>query len=566
MALGDYKDAYAVDIVKQRVRDIASELKATDIQNLVNTQKGELNSQLEILKEKENSLFASLNVEDINALNERLKLYNQFVFRLSGPELYKYFIWQVENSININPDIFEDAARQALVEILKQGGNQNASLASRIGEAERKTIQKALSQQGIKGKTHLRSKQAYLSKDTIESFNFLAMTGPEIKLLQKYILNSKNIKSDGLNKYKEGVDSAQVNNNKDSVDIIFNWREDTKKLTPTEAKKLTDNDRDAINSKIKKYISEQVVAAKLEDGKKFNPTNLIKTIIDHVLTENPYEFFIGKNENQITGSLGEIQSLFYLCLLTGDTTGKEVLGSNLFWRGGKLQNGIKPHQDIVLNNLGIQIKNTTKDLLKDDLDVGFKSKKLFEFLSDIGITDSNIKNLFINYFCTYVFNVPYIYKQDEDKYVQSPYADENFGEGKEFNITREELISLQSDIDKLMSLFSAIIMYMDIEEGVEKLDANILYILGGTTAITASQIINDTLVKFGDVNKVSSFQGELDVKSSGKYNIVTKLNNDKNILTLIRKNKKDAQLDSTLSQEIMDSIFLKSSYLFKFTK
>jgi len=77
----------------------------------------------------------------------------------------------------------------------------------------------------------------------------------------------------------------------------------------------------------------------------------IKKIIGHILVADPTAFFVGYNQHDITGLLGEIKAMYYLAQFLGI----EEIGKSIRWLGGLHvgEDKAKPHRDILLNNFGI---------------------------------------------------------------------------------------------------------------------------------------------------------------------------------------------------------------------
>jgi hypothetical protein len=92
---------------------------------------------------------------------------------------------------------------------------------------------------------------------------------------------------------------------------------------------------------------------------------------------------------------------------------------------------------------------------------------------------------------------------------------------------------------------------MDIGEDVPKIDANILYILGGTAAITASQILNKIKKSFQTKTPImiNSF---LKTKET---NIVGMLNGGQFFTTKEQKGK-------TVSENVLNNVKLNAKYRF----
>ena len=273
--------------------------------------------------------------------------------------------------------------------------------------------------------------------------------------------------------------------------------------------------------------------SKINDDKE-----LVGKIIDHVISKNDTVFFVGKNTNDIIGILGEIQGLYYLSKFLGGNLTKA-----LSWRGGTFEGekGKKPHQDILLNGLGIQVKNTINDTLGR---VDFTENNIDTFLDKINLS-ADAKNVFINFYGTEAFNVEYHVERTRRgrKYVSG--LNLNAKNAKRFRDLRQKLLTFESDIDKLLSLFGATYMYLDVAKKGKKLDANILFLLGGVAFQTASQILSDILEDLK--NEQARFKVQINTKQN--RNIIDALNYK--------------ATDDDYSQMLVQDIKLTSSYLFK---
>ena len=269
---------------------------------------------------------------------------------------------------------------------------------------------------------------------------------------------------------------------------------------------------------------------------------MINKIIDYILEEkNYYAFFVGRNENDITGLLGEIQGIYYLSKFLGGFN--EGL---IQWRGGTYtgDKSTKPHQDILLNGLGIQVKNTTREIFDSFGEVGFTEASIPTILERINIS-SYAKDVFENFYGTVNFNIEYHYdgrRKEGTRYLPGlRMSDKN---AKRFKNERQNLLKYQQDIDNLLSLFGATLMYLDVYEDSQKLDANVLFLLGGVAFQTASQILSELLE---DIKREEK-----------KFRITASYKQDKNIITALNSNTRDPNY----SQEVLKNIKLTSAYLF----
>lgn len=533
-ATGKYIDLYRAADVAIRVNNLASFITNDAISDkMIQEQKSNLNTQIQILENKEKALFEILKVKNIEELNQRLKEYRAETLNLFGQGLHKSFIFPLESDKIKDYEKYEKAVYEVIEDLRKTSEkdfiNQSKGTFGNLIHGIVMSALNAKNNQSNKQIGHFYASHGYdlgSSSTTIEEIvNPLYFSKEQQKRLEEIMEE----------KYNNGNFPAVVdfliskNNNGQSITTWFDY---TEKYTSKKAKNL---DTTNTNQNIKNMIISKNPQAQ----------PLLEKVIDYVLQEQNTAFYVGKNEKEITGILGEIQAIYFLCKLTNSVPGEVVK-----WKGGIIDRskGKKPHQDIVLENLGIQVKNTTKELEKlIDININFWDLNIHEFLKRLKLSES-VKEMFLNYFGTYQFNVPYV-KKENGSYQK---ADEAVGAGSEiFNPAREKLEDLQLDIDKLFSVFAASLMYMDIGEDVPKIDTNILYVLGGTAVITASQILNK--IK-------SSFQTKTPIMINSflktkETNIVGMLNGGQFFTTKEHKGK-------TISENVLNNVKLNARYRF----
>jgi hypothetical protein len=533
-ATGEYIDLYRAADVATRVKNLAAFITNDALSDkAIQEQKNNLNAQIQILKNKEAALFKLLKVKNIEKLNQRLEEYRADTLNLFGQGLHKNFIFPLENDKIKDYGKYEKAIYEVIKDLIKTSEKNFIDKSEgTFGNFVYAIVMSALNaknSQSNKQIGHFHARHGYdlgSSSTTIEEIiNPLYFSEEQKKRLQEIMEEKYN------NGNFPAVADFLISKNSNGQSITT-WFDYTDRKTSKKAKNL---DKTNANQNIKNMIINKNPQAQ----------PLLGTVIDYVLQKQDTAFYVGKNEKEITGILGEIQAIYFLCKLTDSVPGETVQ-----WKGGIIDKskGKKPHQDIALKSLGIQVKNTTKDLEKQiDMDINFWDLNIHEFLKRLELSES-VKEMFLNYFGTYQFNVPYV-KKENGSYQK---ADEAVGAGSEiFNPAREKLEDLQSDIDKLFSVFAASLMYMDIGEDVPKIDANILYILGGTAAITASQILDKIKNSFQTKTPIliNSF---LKTKET---NIVGMLNGGQFFFTKEQKGK-------TVSENILSNIKLNAKYRF----
>lgn len=522
MALKTYTDVYNVDNYQTRVSDIAQGINELKSGNFYSEAAHQIERQIEILKTKERRIFKTLHVADINELNDRLEKYKRAVINLSGPGLYQSFVGVLKEKNAAEFEAFNNAVDAIITENIL---NNETIIDIGVENAANKVLE-ALNK-GVGKNVHFHSHRGMTSTTFFPS-SFTTEQKKEWKAKMKK-------KEPPFNHplAEKWVEISNIEANKNSINYEFTWFDVTEQLTQTEAQSLDRNEVGEINKKIKELIISKVSSEDVQ---------LISKIIDYILEKkNYYAFFVGRNENDITGLLGEIQGIYYLSKFLGNFN--EGL---IQWRGGTYtgDKSTKPHQDILLNGLGIQVKNTTREIFDSFGEVGFTEASIPTILERINIS-SYAKDVFENFYGTVNFNIEYHYdgrRKEGTRYLPGlRMSDKN---AKKFENERQNLLKYQQDIDNLLSLFGATLMYLDVYEDSQKLDANVLFLLGGVAFQTASQILSELLK---------------DIKRKEKrFRITASYKQDKNIITALNSSTRDPNY----SQEVLKDIKLTSAYLF----
>lgn len=521
MALKTYTDVYNIDNYQTRVSDIAQGINELKDGKFYSEAAHQVERQIEILRTKERKIFDTLGVKDIDHLNERLEEFKKAVINLSGPGLYQSFVGVLKEKNAAEFKAFNNAVDAIIAENIL---NNESIIDIGVENAANKVLE--VLNKGVGKNVHFHSHRGMTSKTFFPS-SFTAEQKKEWKAKMKK-------KEPPFNHplAEKWVEISNIETNKNSINYEFTWFDVTEQLTQSEAKSLDENEVGEINKKIKNLIISKVDS---EDA------NLISEIIDHVLHKNYYAFFVGRNENDITGLLGEIQGIYYLSKFLGSFN--EGL---IQWRGGTYtgDKSTKPHQDILLNGLGIQVKNTTREIFDNFGEVGFTEASIPTILERINISPY-AKDVFENFYGTVNFNIEYHYdgrRKKGTRYLPGlRMSDKN---AERFKNERQNLLKYQQDIDNLLSLFGATLMYLDVYEDSQKLDANVLFLLGGVAFQTASQILSELLE---DIKREEK-----------KFRITTYYKQDKNIITALNSNARDPNY----SQEVIKDIKLTSAYLF----
>lgn len=518
-----YIDVYTLEDYQQRVMELSSKVSSLNDEAEIIKREDSLMQQIEVLEAKEQQIFSILGVRSIEELNQRLQEFQSAVFNLSGQQLYSHFLKLLtENQQKISSQFSEDV-QNIVAQALNEEGISYAALGkegiiSLIGQLLKQNTQSGRLKigKGVETEKLIPSKFTKAQKKRWEQLILKAKSREGISYCGQ---NGKNIKI-----YLE--DSGQNN-----FSATFDWYFATNNLTKTEAREIystAPHVLQEINNKMVDFIVSHVSSHQ----------EIVRNIvINKILARDPYAFFVGQNINDITGLLGKIQGLYYLHVLTG---GKSTTN----WVGGITANGKKPHRDIVLNEFfGIQIKNTTKDLLQQSLNngmtVGFQSATLSHFLSQLH-TSSYFQEVFEEFYGTKMFNVPY--KIEDGRYVS---GSDGSDKAKIFQGYKNNLDNLTGDVEAALQGFAATFMYLDVETEVLRMyDGNSLFLLGGTMFVTASWMLTQVL-------------GELRTKRH-RFRVRASFSDTKSIIEALNEKRRAPDY----SKGVLNKVVLNTSFTF----
>lgn len=509
-----YTNLYRLEPYEERV-DQLTQFFSQNAQNsfYIKTGEAQLDAQIEELQEKEKIILGL--IEGVNTPEELEKHFNNIenkVVNFSGPEMYKQFILPLESENIKDFDAFQEGVTELVTKWAKEAGIEKI-LEPAVQEEISNIIFSKLNE-GHKG-------WSFRKKETTSYNNFMDLIlGTSARRVRMEELLEKN----GIKYRMSSTDNSIT---------IDTWFDITDRATQTQGKDYSPKKKLDDSRRIWNLISSKAGGADI---------SLLKKCYVHILKESHLtEFYIGKNEKEVTGFLGELSALYYLCLLF-NTTPNNLLGSaQVLWKGGKIDPSTnkKYHQDIFLkiahSELGVQVKNSAKDLLGgSEMDVGFWKVNLPQFLDRLRILglSEETTNLVESYFRTYQFNVPYGRKD-------GVFVQEINEQNSSFVSKREELVAANRDVDILLSVFAASYMYMDIADGLKSQhDRNILYLFGGVSLKTASQLLKKVRKELKTKNNPIYISSNL---TKGGYNIVSSLNNDASRLSKQHKEETSGQ-------------------------
>lgn len=244
---------------------------------------------------------------------------------------------------------------------------------------------------------------------------------------------------------------------------------------------------------------------------------ILQRCVQEVLSKKPLAFFIGGNVEGMTGILGEIQALYFFKKLL-------INKATVSWIGG-VNN---PHADLLLTEglkqFGIQVKNTSRN--SAELEVAFQSfgAKAGRIATssggvwDYANTDEGVKSLdalnmsnelteaIQTFLAMEGFNIYYNWDSSTGRARE---VDMN----QEFQEERSKIEEQAEKAEKIAQLASISMMYMQ-ETNFSGGDSNTLYLVGGSTLISAASILADIIEKLK--SKLTSFKTKVEGHSVSK--------------------------------------------------
>lgn len=327
---------------------------------------------------------------------------------------------------------------------------------------------------------------------------------------------------------KVGIDKISVSDDILTVKVYSEWYD----LISFNGKALKESDilrlikdkpkifiplRDKANNKIKAMILNKV-----------GHNKYVEDALNQMLSQNENMFFVGRNEKQITGLLGEMAAYATLKKIFGG-------GINLKWIAQDLKNGKQLSLDLLLEDMyGIQVKNTTDDLKDFSSGLGglhrihFVDKSANEVIKQL--TDSDA---LANVYETSYFNISYCINHDNRPHV--------IPGSSSFDKIATELVNLREQIHIFLLRFSPQLLYIANDASLksqlatlttelrQKVSGNILYIVGNQP-VFASQMLKEIeqqirkIIDICNENGVNNISGALNIRASSGTTIIDYLN------------------------------------------
>lgn len=528
--------------------------------------------------------------------NKRIQSLQQITFNLNGPDLAKSFLTSLSNSQKFNYNLEQEYAKfiQECKDVANQytvqaiNGSQDAFKAVAV-QTLMPYINQVIAAQKAKDKDKGKKRERKTSSLNLKGINSSGMLysteGYRIGIFGDQLYKCGEMVREGFKKFlKANTNShkftflTQGNNlqnqvtlnstvNGDSLTMDFDFQ-GTNSLSFL---KMTEKEREDFFSKYPDLQKEIVLAYKQEILSRCKVPAEYKDIfegaIDRVVDGTKggsFNALFGATGTNLTGVLGEIQALFYVMVITNENRG---IGASE-WVGG-INN---PHADLlisdpaaaaenIIKNYGIQVKNTAS-YLGAQKEIEFRSfnmsgwsdkNKKMNYLEKYNgffrfqNTDEALKNFdemglppdlseaIQTLLLMKTFNVEYRWVDGEPK--------RRYNEV--FAPTRKEIVHYAYLCQQVMVAFITSMMYMQVSN-LSNQESNAIYIVAGTTAISAASIIEKIINEME--TGLQSFQMSMRTSSSMSGN-----DNQYTIIDVIKGNKELSNLHFAF----------QSSYTFK---
>lgn len=227
----------------------------------------------------------------------------------------------------------------------------------------------------------------------------------------------------------------------------------------------------------------------------------IDAVFKHMLGKNEYMFFVGKNEKQITGLIGEITAMVLFFDLIG-------YYPSVSWAAQHTGlSGTQASADIIIEDgYGIQVKNSLEDLNSFPIiggghSIGFSEVSFERLGSTLGFQAQPIEDLY----STDSYNIEYEWTKKEG-------GGNTFsaGDNVNFNNIRERIEDLEHEFEHMMATYASALLYMDDVRNSGKTFysgsiGNVLYMVN-LIPYRASEMlerIKNELLSTGELNAIS---------------------------------------------------------------
>lgn len=301
---------------------------------------------------------------------------------------------------------------------------------------------------------------------------------------------------------------VKINNNTLQLNLGAEIALKTGQLTPSDAKLLSAKELESMNSEIRDKIISQL-------SLEYQP--LARKILKQMNKKNKYMFFLSGSSQQLEGILGEIAAVHAITHLLGPQYSNKALN----WVATNKISGKQLSIDIVLKDvggidIGIQVKNTEKDLGSKSLKISFANASIETIFNKLHIPTEGLEDVMTSD----VFNVPFR-KNGNAGYVQvsSGYTPDDPTEVPIF----EQFIDVEAKIDEIslwirsyLLQYAPNLLYMSLgtdiknevatlNEAVSNASGNLIYLVGNKVHF-ATEMLKNLYQRLKELQKIEQMK------------------------------------------------------------
>ena len=312
---------------------------------------------------------------------------------------------------------------------------------------------------------------------------------PELNALANYV--------------KQNFNKTIIKTSNKQVELGLQWSAITEQLRETEAKQLSKADLNNRNYQIMSLILKQLSS---------EYRTIAALVIKTMLIANPTMFFVGEATTQLTGIMGEIAAVHAIINLLGPKYTPQAVQ----WVATHKASGKSLSVDIVLRDIGgvdigIQVKNTSKDLEESLLAINFADKETTSLFQNLGLPNT-ANSAFTDAYTALSFNVPYQFiikdksnKVEAEEISGTPQYSGVQSEFKLYQETYEKIQKATEAINMYMVQYAPQLLYMSLGKGmtnkIATLDANLSKTLGGNTIYIVGRTAHGGSEMLGEISE-----------------------------------------------------------------
>ncbi len=301
---------------------------------------------------------------------------------------------------------------------------------------------------------------------------------------------------------------VKISNNNLNMDFGARLAYKAGRLTPTTAKLLTNKELEEINA----YIREQIIN---QLSSEYRP--LAKKILKQMNKQDRYMFFVGGSSQQLEGILGEIAAVHAIVHLLGPRYSSKALS----WVATRRMNGKQLSVDIILRDvggldIGIQVKNTIRNLENNDLKISFANASIETIFNKLNIPTEGLEDVMTSD----VFNVPFRRNGNSGyEQVSSEYSPDDPKEKpifKRFTDAESEIDEISLWIKTFLLQYAPDLLYMSLgdnirnevailNDAVSNTSGNLIYLVGNKVHF-ATEILKNLHTELNELQKIEQLK------------------------------------------------------------